>query len=131
MWKQLFLTTLLTTGLFTAISVAANTSDTHSDALSDASGVVCDKIRVCSLRQLQKENLDNPHMRELMEQTISGICETMVSQSLTAQQHGLFDDALACLEEMAQMSCQQIESGIDSPACNRLEAKASNGVQSG
>ena len=122
---------ILAVGLFPAANALANTSDPNASALSDASGVVCDKIRVCSIKQLQKENLDSPQMRELMEQTISGICETMVSQSLTAQRHGLFDDALACLEEMAQMSCQQIEQGINSPACNRLEAKATSNLQSG
>ncbi|MCV2884981.1 hypothetical protein OE749_09760 [Aestuariibacter sp. AA17] len=95
-----------------------------ADELTHATQKMCQKVRACSLAHAERQHFSSPDMKQFVESAIEGVCDMMTSQTRLAKQHGLYHEAVACLNETLNMTCEQFEEGIDGPACTQLQQKA-------
>ena len=101
----------------------------NATGLSDATTTVCDKVKLCGTAQLERQQL-SPDLEAMLTLMVNGMCEAIVapyvSQAINA---GLEQKAVACLETLDAMSCDQLldGGGNESKACQELE-KAAEGV---
>ncbi|WP_218311988.1 hypothetical protein [Alteromonas antoniana] len=117
------LTTALLISLFTVAAAPALASD--ADKLNDAFNQLCDKMEVCALEQMGKEENLTPQMRSMIEGMIDGMCKNMMNLEEIDQYSELVDPAVACIDSMTSQSCAELEGDeAQTPACQEYERQA-------
>jgi len=90
---------------------------TVAESVGDATQALCEKVKDCSMAQIAEEDVTD-EMRQMMEPMLENMCANMragVEDVPTG--HELYKPALACMQEMATMSCQELENmGSAQPA---------------
>jgi hypothetical protein len=97
-----------------------------ADDLTEAAGALCEKIKVCSMAQIDQQDL-TPEMREMMEPMLENMCVSMkqgVQEVPTG--HELYQPAVECMRSMAALSCDdfQDDSKVETPACKKYQELA-------
>jgi hypothetical protein len=80
-----------------------------SEPIGDAAQALCEKVKACSMAQIAEEDMTD-EMRQMMEPMLENMCANMgagVEDVPTG--HALYKPALACMEEMAAMSCDEMD----------------------
>jgi len=118
----------VTTAFFTLLfSFALSFAGTaQAENISNSSQRVCQKIKSCGVAQLEEQGLQ-PEMVEMMKGMFDGMCESMVAPYIgRANDAGLEDKGIACLDAIETMSCEQLMSGAgnETEACKELEQAA-------
>jgi len=99
---KLFLTIIIL-GLF---SHAVNASD-----MAEASSTICQKVKSCGTAQLESQGLP-PEMVVMMKSMFDGMCETMIAPYIMkTTDAGLEKKAIACLDTINTMSCDDLMNG--------------------
>ncbi|MDF1693056.1 MAG: hypothetical protein P1U47_11810 [Zhongshania sp.] len=99
---------------------------TQATSLDDAYHEMCEKLKYCALKDVAESDL-SPEMRAMILQSMEGACVSIQQQfANVASAHPLYVPASACMESMAALSCEEIESRGDqsTPECARYEKMA-------
>lgn len=95
-----------------------------SDALHQASKAACEKFKACALQEMAGSPDITPQMKQMLEGMIAGVCDSLMDYSDIKGQHELYQPAADCLNSMAQLSCEQLNDDITTPACAEYERRA-------
>ena len=91
----------------------------HADDLESASNALCEKVKACSMAQVDEADL-TPEVRQMMEPMLESMCEAMrAGVQEVPTDHQLHDPAVACMRSMAELSCAdfQDEQKVVTAAC--------------
>ncbi|WP_414827776.1 hypothetical protein [Alteromonas sp. H39] len=116
-----------TTAMLFLLSIVTATATHASDAdkLNGAFNQLCDKMEVCAMEQMGKEENLTPQMRSMIEGMIDGMCKNMMNMEDVAQYSELVDPAVACIDSMTSQSCAELEGdNLQTPACKEYERQA-------
>ena len=97
-----------------------------AEPMADASQALCEKVKACSLAEINEADM-TPEMREMMEPMLENMCANMrAGVEEVPADHSLYKPALACMEAMAAMSCEDMRSMGDAepPACEEYRRQA-------
>ena len=115
--KQRYVAFWLTAWLLGAASCV------HADDLESASNALCEKVKACSMAQVDEADL-TPEVRQMMEPMLENMCAAMKSNIREVPEgHELHDPAVACMRSMAELSCEQMQSEeqAQTAACRKYE----------
>lgn len=88
---------------------------------------VCAKLKQCALEEYDNSGAP-PEMKEMLIGMIDSQCAVMMSSySTTLDQHGLVDEANACVKSMYNLSCSDLMGQDGQPEteeCKEFEKKA-------
>lgn len=92
-----------------ALLLAMPVSTALADAFSDAQQSLCDKIKSCALEQMEGEqDMDEP-TRTMIMNSLGNMCVGMNQGfSVATRAHELYEPATACMNSMAQLSCEAL-----------------------
>ncbi len=106
-----------------------------AETLPEAADRVCEKIKQCTLSQIDQADM-TPEMREMMMPMVNSLCDAMregINEVPTG--HELYPPALACMQSMAELSCADFQDAEKSQtaACQayREKVEATYGQQTG
>ena len=108
--------------LASALVLSASTP-TLADSIPEATLDLCEKVKSCAISQMNQEEV-TPEMRQMMEPMLESMCASMGQQvQAVAEQHPLYDSAVACIRSMEKLDCQALQgSGQNSTAaCESYE----------
>ena len=112
---------LFTIFILSTFSYASNASD-----MSEASNTICQKVKTCGTAQLESQGLP-PEMVVMMKSMFDGMCETMIAPYITqTTDAGLEKKAIACLDTINTMSCEDLMKGQgnETQECKEFEKAA-------
>lgn len=90
--------------------------------LNKALGELCEKMKVCTLQEMQRKNNLKPEMRQMIEETVNRMCDSMLDVSRIQGHTRLVEPALACVNSMLEKSCDALKSAnMQTPACQEYE----------
>ncbi|WP_026376411.1 hypothetical protein [Aestuariibacter salexigens] len=92
--------------------------------LQAASQALCDKLRECTLQNMQQAENITPEIRQMAEAMVSGMCAQFVTAEQIKPYPDLVEPATACLQSAAALSCSDFEQNPQTPACQAFEQKA-------
>ena len=85
---------------------------------------VCAKLKQCALEEYDNSGAP-PEMKDMLIGMIDSQCSAMMSSySTTLDQHGLVDEANACVKSMYELSCSDLmgqEGEPETPECKEFE----------
>ncbi len=110
----------------TVLYLVAAVPAIHANEMADAAESLCEKVKSCALAQMAEQDL-SPEMRQMMQPTLDGMCAQVrgkVGDVPTG--HPLYKPAVACLDSMNALSCEEMHSseGALTPACEEYEELA-------
>ncbi|WP_100656951.1 hypothetical protein [Alteromonas flava] len=108
----------------TILLCLAATGTQANDALHQASKAACEKFKACALQEMAGSPDITPQMKQMLEGMIAGVCDSLMDYSDIKGQHELYQPAADCLNSMAQLSCEQLNDDITTPACAEYERRA-------
>lgn len=83
---------------------------THADSLEKASQDLCERIKQCSLAEMDNTSSSmSPQMRAMIESSINSMCDAMQKEFPKHNNHPLADSAMRCMRSMADLSCEEIK----------------------
>ncbi len=97
-----------------------------ADDIGDAALELCEKVKACSMAQIDKEDL-TPEVEAMMKPMLDGMCANMQSRvAVVDSGHPMYDVSLRCMRSMSALSCDQMmnESPTVTPECEEYEAAA-------
>jgi hypothetical protein len=106
--------------LASSVGHAAAADDFTAAALG-----LCEKIRACTLEQLNDEEI-TPEVRQMMEPMLQGMCSAMQSKIQSVEPgHKLYKPSVSCMQSMSKLSCEamQDEAQVMTPECKAYEAE--------
>ena len=98
----------------------------EADDIGDAALELCEKVKACSMAQIDKEDL-TPEVEAMMKPMLDGMCANMQSRvAVVDSSHPMYDVSLRCMRSMSALSCDQMmnESPTVTPECEEYEAAA-------
>lgn len=101
-------------------------STSYASDMSEASSTICQKVKTCGTSQLESQGLP-PEMVVMMKSMFDGMCETMIAPYITqTTDAGLEKKAIACLDTIKAMSCEDLMQGEgnDTEECKEFERAA-------
>ncbi len=99
---------------------------TFAEPMAEASQALCEKVKACSMAEIDKADM-TPEMRQMMEPMLENMCANMrAGVEEVPEDHALYKPALACMQGMAALSCEEIRTMENSepPACEEYRRKA-------
>ena len=97
-----------------------------ADDYKGASLALCEKIKACALVQMDSQDI-TPEVRQMMQPMLDSMCTSMLaSVPEVAQGHAMYEPAIACMESLDALSCEEMqgEAGAKTPACMEYEKMA-------
>lgn len=96
-----------------------------ADKLNNAFNQLCDKMELCAMEQMGKEENLTPQMRSMIKGMIDGMCKNMMNIEEIDQYAELVDPAVACIDSMTSQSCAVLEGDeVQTQACQEYERQA-------
>ena len=98
----------------------------QADDIADSSQRICAKVKTCGVAQLEAQGLQS-EMVDMMKAMFDGMCQSMVAPYINrANDAGLEKKAMACLDTIEDMSCDQLMNGDGNQTeeCKELEKAA-------
>jgi len=98
----------------------------HADEMADAALELCEKVKACSLAQIDQEDL-TPEIEAMMKPMLDGMCANMQSRVASVNtSHPMYDVSLSCMRSMSALTCDQLmnENQVVTPECEEYEAEA-------
>lgn len=100
-------------------------SPVMADDIGDAALALCEKVKACSMAQINEEDL-TPELRQMMEPMLENMCSNMQArvQEFPAG-HELYQPSVACMRSMEALSCEAMMDSeqFATPACKDYEQK--------
>lgn len=99
---------------------------TVADNYTDASLALCEKVKSCAIAQMGEQDV-TPEMQKMIQPMLDNMCANMsASMPEVAKEHALYKPAMACMNSLEALSCEQMQEGTGSetPACKEYEALA-------
>ncbi len=93
---------------------------------TDTSLALCEKVKSCALAQMGEQEI-TPEVRQMMQPMLDNMCSNMlVNLPEVAKDHTMYKPALACMNSMAALSCEEMQGQNSSatPACEEYEELA-------
>ncbi len=115
--------------LLTSAVICASAHSASIEDLQEASMALCEKVKQCTFEQMQAKEGIPPEMRSMVEGMLNTMCKDFIKFDEVDRDHELVEPALACMESMSALSCEQLqEDNMATPACEAYEraAKAYN-----
>jgi hypothetical protein len=113
----------LTGGVAIALLMAAPVA---ADDISSAATDLCEKVKACSMAQIEKEDL-TPEVRQMMEPMLENLCASMRGgvKEVPAG-HELYQPAVECMRSMANLSCEEFQDSakVETPQCVKYREMA-------
>ncbi|CAA0122689.1 Uncharacterised protein [Halioglobus japonicus] len=108
------------------LSIAILIPAAHADELGDAAQALCEKVKSCAMAQIEGQNIP-AETREMMQPMLDGMCTQIrgkVGEVPTG--HPLYKPAVACMESMNSLSCENMQEAGDmiTPECEEYEELA-------
>ncbi len=97
-----------------------------ADEMADAALELCEKVKACSMAQIDKEDL-TPEIEAMMKPMLDGMCANMQSRvAVVDTSHPMYDVSLSCMSSMSELTCDQMmnENQVVTPECEEYEAAA-------
>jgi len=96
-------------------------------ALNDAAKKLCDKSKVCLQQEMAAEDDLPPGMAAMLDNMMGELCKQYMSIATVGENHEIIEPATACLNSMADKSCDELLNGEETTvACQRYESVAEN-----
>lgn len=114
------------TGVTVCLVFLASTLSVSADEITDSALALCEKVKACSMAQINEEDL-TPELRQMMEPMLENMCANMQSRvQAVPQGHALYDPAVACMDSMSTLSCEQMMDSEQAltPECSEYEKLA-------
>ncbi len=94
-------------------------------AFEMASDQLCEKVKQCTFEQMQREQGLTPEMRGMVDEVLENMCGNLQQFSELETTHELIEPATACMQSMANLSCNEIEeSNMQTDSCKKYEEMA-------
>ncbi|GAA6184514.1 MULTISPECIES: hypothetical protein [Alteromonadaceae] len=116
MFRPTTVVTLILT-LFSSVTFAEN--------IEEASIRLCDHIKVCVTEQIGTTDGIPPEMRVMIDGVVDNMCKSMMDTNAVKGNMDFEDSAIACIDSITELSCADIESAGQTPACLAFEKKLS------
>ncbi|MFX4228728.1 MAG: hypothetical protein ACFHHU_12890 [Porticoccaceae bacterium] len=105
----------------------------QADSFQDEWNEYCTKIKECTMQKMGENPDDMPEaMRDMVMQSMDGMCASMENQFTEAQQTEYQDIANAgaeCLRSLNELTCDQMTEGqqqFETEACQEYQEMAEN-----
>ena len=96
-------------------------------ALNDAAKKLCKKSKVCLQQEMAAEDDLPPGMAAMLNNMMGELCKQYMSIATVGENHEIIEPATACLNSMADKSCDELLNGEETTAaCRRYESVAEN-----
>ena len=96
-------------------------------ALNDAAKKLCKKSKVCLQQEMAAEDDLPPGMAAMLDNMMGELCKQYMSIATVGENHEIIEPATACLNSMADKSCDELLNGEETTAaCRRYESVAEN-----
>ncbi|MDG6097171.1 hypothetical protein EXU34_06915 [Alteromonas sp. ZYF713] len=96
-------------------------------ALNDAAKKLCNKSKVCLQQEMAAEDDLPPGMAAMLDNMMGELCKQYMSIATVGENHEIIEPATACLNSMANKSCDELLNGEETTAaCQRYESVAEN-----
>ncbi|MEM9255593.1 MAG: hypothetical protein AAGA91_09095 [Pseudomonadota bacterium] len=98
----------------------------QAEELTEAALGLCERVKACSIEQLQEEEL-TPEMRQMLQPMLDNMCEQVKgNMGDVPTGHALYKPALACMQSMEKLSCEVLMSPDQEPTaeCQRYRTAA-------
>ena len=99
---------------------------TFADEYPEASLALCEKVKSCALAQMGSQEI-TPEIRQMMQPMLDSMCSNMmVNLPEVAKSHAMYKPAVACMNSLEALSCEQMQQTSEgsTPACKEYEALA-------
>jgi len=114
--------------MFRLISIATLLAVLPASAANfkQASMALCEKVKSCAMAKMDQKEM-TPQMRQMLEPMFETMCESARNYvDEVATGHEMYPVAVACMNSMSNLSCEQMET-LDqnaTPECAKYEAMA-------
>ncbi|MEC9262994.1 MAG: hypothetical protein VYD53_16715 [Pseudomonadota bacterium] len=96
-------------------------------ALNDAAKRLCEKSKVCMQQEMAASEELPPGMAAMLDSMMGELCKQYMSIATMGENHEIIEPATACLNSMADKSCDDLLNGEETTtACQRYEHVAEN-----
>lgn len=109
--------------LFICAPVTANGAFPLNNALSQ----LCEKMKGCTLQEMRNTTSLKPEMRQMIEETVNRMCDSVLDVSRIEGHTRLVEPAMACVNSMLEQSCESLKSAnMQTPACQEYKQVAAD-----
>ncbi|MEP4891195.1 MAG: hypothetical protein ABJV04_14305 [Aliiglaciecola sp.] len=116
---MLRLTTLIT------LSLTMMSSLTFAENIEEASIRLCDHIKVCVTEQISTTDEIPPEMRAMIDGMVDNMCKSIMDTNAVTGNAEFEESAIACVDSITNLSCKDVESAGQTPACLAFEKEFS------
>lgn len=98
----------------------------HANQVADMSEAVCQKVKACGVEQIAAQQIPE-EMQAAVVALFEGMCATMVAPYIDRSiEAGLEDMAVACLEAVEALDCEELvdSNADDIPVCQEYKEAA-------
>ena len=114
-------------GCVLSLATAAQGAD-----FEEASMALCEKMKQCTLAEMGDQEGMSPEMKDMIMNSMAGICDAMQAQFSSVQQLSGDEEDIAeaageCMQSMAELSCSELMGGGEQPdtqACQDYQTLA-------
>ncbi|WP_018982018.1 hypothetical protein [Salinimonas chungwhensis] len=86
---------------------------------------LCGKIQQCAYKEMGTQENITPQIRSMIEGVVDSMCDQYLAQTNAVQPGEAQQAAVACLDSLAALSCEVLQSGQPATdACNKFETMA-------
>jgi hypothetical protein len=94
-------------------------------ALNNAATKLCEKSKVCLQQEMAANEDLPPGMAAMLDSMMGELCKQYMSIATVGEHHEIIEPATACLNSMADKSCDDLLNGEETTAaCQRYERVA-------
>ncbi|MEP1471898.1 MAG: hypothetical protein ABJK20_10200 [Halieaceae bacterium] len=107
------------------VLLLAPLSPAVGDDIGDAALALCEKVKACSMAQIDQEDL-TPELRQMMEPMLENMCTNMQARVQEVPVgHELYQPSVACMRSMEALSCEAMMDSeqFATPECKDYEQK--------
>ncbi len=92
-----------------------------ANELRNAANNMCNHIKSCVQGQMGDISSLPPQMQQMVKSQIDNMCKNMLDIENVSEAMVHKQAAIACLNSISALSCDQIENSGETPACKQLE----------
>ncbi|GAB2680952.1 hypothetical protein GCM10027170_08810 [Aliiglaciecola aliphaticivorans] len=100
-------------------------SVTFAENIEEASIRLCDHIKVCVKEKMVASDEVPPEMRAMVDGMVDNMCKSMMDVNAVKGNAEYEDSAIACIDSITKLSCEEIENAGQTPACVTFETELS------
>ncbi|WP_040523026.1 hypothetical protein [Aliiglaciecola lipolytica] len=112
--------------IFFTVFIISLSFKTYAENIESASLRLCEHIKMCVTKQMKVTDDVTPEMRMMIDGMVDNMCQNMMNTNVVKGNREFEKSAIACIDSITELSCDEIQNAGQTPACLSFEKELSS-----